>query len=49
MVDLGDISFDWPDIVEWIKDTAREYGEYLIAILFVVVFVFAGIQKLGRA
>ena len=40
--------FDWDGFVEFIKKSVREYADNLLAVIFVLVFIFAGIQRMGR-
>ena len=40
--------FDWDGFVEFIKKSVRDYADNLLAVIFVLVFIFAGIQRMGR-
>ena len=40
--------FDWDGFVEFIKKLTRDYADNLLAVIFVLVFIFAGVQRMGR-
>lgn len=45
------IEIEWDGLfnklLDWIKSTVREYGDEIIALIFVLVFLIAGVYRLG--
>ena len=42
------IELDFDSLTDWVKEMVVRYGDNLLAVVFVLIFIFAGIQRLGR-
>jgi len=42
------IEIDFDRLTEWVKGIVVQYGDNILAVVFVLAFVFAGINRLGR-